>query len=218
MKQMTITSAEALGKVADAAPRRGNRATRVPAILEVAINVFATEGNLGFTQRRIASDAGIRLTTLQHYFSTREELLRATIEELARRSFERYMAIAKDKRRSPEARLDAIVDELFSVIAGMGTNVGAFAIEYWCLAEHEPFARVLLEKHTGEFQEILMGLVATINPTLSVTECTLRGAQILAHMYGLLVYIRQSGENTPDLDSFRHMTKVVWKALSKATQ
>ncbi|MCX4149986.1 MULTISPECIES: TetR/AcrR family transcriptional regulator [Paraburkholderia] len=218
MKEMTITSAEALGKSEGEAPRRGNRATRVPAILEVAINVFATQGNAGFTQRRIASEAGIRLRTLQHYFGTREELLRATIEELARRSFARYLAIAKDKLRSPEARLDAIADEVFSVLTGVGASVGAFAIEYWCLAEHEQFARVLLEKHTGEFQEIFVGLVAKINPTLTAAECTLRGAQILAHMYGLLVYIRQSGDSGPDLDAFRQITKVVWKALSKAPQ
>ena len=37
----------------------------VPEILDVSIKVFASEGR-GVTQRRVASDAGIRLVTLQH--------------------------------------------------------------------------------------------------------------------------------------------------------
>ncbi|CAM2169481.1 TetR family transcriptional regulator [Paraburkholderia sacchari] len=220
MKEMTITSEAVLGTTGGAHLRRGNRTTRVPAILEVAIKVFATQGNAGFTQRRIASDAGIRLRTLQHYFNTREELLRAAIEEMVKRHIERYMAIAKDNRQSPEARLDALVDETFSVLTvqGAGLSASAFALECWSLAEHEDFARELMARVTGEFQEMFVGLVAKINPTLTAAECALRGAQLVSHLYGLIVFIRRAGDFSPDMDAFRQVTKVIWKALSKAPQ
>src|SRR5579864_9231337 len=101
MKDLTITSNAIRG--ADPVPepkRRGNRTTRVPEILDVAINVFAAAGYVGFTQRRIANEAGIRLNTLQHYFGTREELLRSAIQELARRYIAEYRELARDNARS----------------------------------------------------------------------------------------------------------------------
>ncbi|TDN59171.1 TetR/AcrR family transcriptional regulator [Paraburkholderia sp. BL10I2N1] len=219
MKEMIITSAEMLGSRAPEEPRRrGNRTTRVPEILEVSISVFASEGNAGFTQRRVASDAGVRLSTLQHYFGTREDLLRATLKAMANRYLELYRTIARDKLRSPEARLDAIVDEAFAALTGPGTNVSAFALESWSLAEHEAFARDLTAEITGEFQEIFATLVAKINPALTSGECALRGALLISHLQGLVVFIRRAGENAPDLDAFRAAAKVVWKALSKAPQ
>jgi AcrR family transcriptional regulator len=219
MKEMTITSAEMLGSKAPEEPRRrGNRTTRVPEILEVSISVFATDGNAGFTQRRVASDAGVRLSTLQHYFGTRENLLRATMEAMTNRYLELYRTLARDKLRSPEARLDAIVDETFAALTGPDTRVGAFTLECWSLAEHEDFVRDLMAESTGDFQEILAGLVAKINPALTSAECALRGALLLSNLQGLVVFIRRAGDNAPELGAFRAAAKVVWKALSKAPQ
>jgi DNA-binding transcriptional regulator YbjK len=218
MKDLTISSADLDNTTADAPRRRGNRSTRVPAIIEVAIEVFAAEGNAGFTQRRIASDAGIRLRTLQHYFGTREELLRATIEAFTNRYFEHYRAITQDKHRPPEGRLDMIVEEAFSVLTSPGGNrVSAFVLETWSLAEHEPYLHALMAKSTADFQVLLAELIAEINPTLTSTECTLRGALLLSHLQGLVVFLRRSETNTPERDSFRHAMKVVWRALSKAS-
>ena len=219
MKEMTVTLAKAVGTGTTSEPkRRGNRTTRVPEILEVSIKVFASGGNTGFTQTRVASDAGIRLATLQHYFGTRDELLRSTIEEMAKRYLGRYRTLARDKLRSPEARLDAIIDEVFAALTGPGSILSAFALHCWSLAEHEAFARDLMVEVTGEFQEIFAGLVAKINPALPSGECMLRGALIVSHLQGLLVFIRRIGDNGPDPEAFRSATKVVWKALGTAPQ
>jgi AcrR family transcriptional regulator len=218
MKDLTISSAELDNTAADAPKRRGNRTTRVPAIIEVAIEVFASEGNAGFTQRRIASDAGIRLRTLQHYFGTREELLRATIVAFTDRYFEHYRTIVQDSSRPPEARLDDIVDAAFSVLTATGGNrVSAFVLECWSLAEHEPFLHTLMSKSTADFQSLLAELVAKINPSLAPAECKLRGALLLSHLQGLVVFLRRGDANPPDPDSFRHAMKVVWRALSKTS-
>lgn len=61
-------------ELADEPKRRGNRTTRIPEIVEAAINVLAQYGNVGFALRRVASDVGIHLATLQYYFPTREDL------------------------------------------------------------------------------------------------------------------------------------------------
>jgi AcrR family transcriptional regulator len=219
MKNMTIALVKAPAAGTAGQPkRRGNRTTRVPQILEVAIKVFASGGGAGFTQTRVASDAGIRLNTLQHYFGTRDELLRSTIEEMTKRYLVQYRALAKDKRRSPEERLDAIVDEAFEALTGPSSIANAFALHCWSLAEYEAFVRDLMMEVIGEFQDVFSGLVAKINPSLPSGECTLRGALILSHLQGLMVFTRRAGDNAPDLDALRAATKVVWKALSTASQ
>jgi AcrR family transcriptional regulator len=213
MKELTIPSVEIQGREPK---RRGNRATRVPEILEVAIRVFASEGSAGFTQTRVAGDAGIRLSTLQHYFGTRENLLQCTIKEMAKRYLERYRVLAKNKVRSPEARLDAVVDDVFAELTNPASTMSAFALQSWSLAESEAFVNELMAEINGEFQELFAGLIAKVNPTLTSGECTLRGALILSHVEGLMVYIRRTGENLPDLATLRVATKAVWKALSAA--
>jgi AcrR family transcriptional regulator len=220
MKEVTISSDELLGTSLESSlsHQRGNRATRVPAILEVAINVFATHGNGGFTQRRIADEAGIRLRTLQHYFSTREELLRESVAKMVRRYLEGFQEIANDKSRSPESSLDAILDESISVLLDPNSVAAASSLHLWSLAEQEDFARELVRDLFGEYQEMFEGLVARMNPTLAPQECGLRAALLVSNLLGLVVYIRRSAENIPDVEKFRHATKVVFRTLCKAPQ
>ena len=219
MKQMTTTAAEMSVTKSEGEPKqRGNRATRVPEILEISINSFASEGYAAFNQRRVASGSGIRLSTLQHYFRTREDLLRATVETMAERYLEMYRKLSKDNLLAPMSGLDRIVDETFAALMKQDSNLSAFAIELWSLAEHEDFARDLLEEMIGENQEIFAGQVSRINPRLTSEDCAQRGALLTSHLQGLLVFVRQAGKNTPDLNALRAITKVVWRALSTAPQ
>ncbi|WP_342959013.1 TetR/AcrR family transcriptional regulator [Paraburkholderia azotifigens] len=216
---MSITSEEINGKHAGpVSKQRGNRTTRVPEILEVAIRVFAREGNAGFTQRRVAADAGVRLSTLQHYFGSRESLLQSTIEEMGKRYLQRFRLLANDPQRTPEGRLEALLDETFDALTGSDNVISPFALEVWCLAEHQSSVRDLMVQVSGDFQEVFGRVVAEINPALAHSECRLRGALIYSHWQGLIVFMRRSGQNAPDVVAFRSATKVVWKALSNASQ
>jgi AcrR family transcriptional regulator len=219
MKDLKITSNEIRGTTpVSETKRRGNRTTRVPEILDVAFKVFAAEGYVGFTQRRIANEAGIRLSTLQHYFGTREELLRSVILQLARRYIAEYRELARDNSRSPDDRLERIVDQVFDLLTGPERHAGAFALHCWSLAEHEPFVNELMAENQSELIEMFAGLVAKLNPALPSGECTLRAELIVSHLHGLVVFIRRRGDNETDWDGLKVATKAVWKALSRAPQ
>ncbi|WP_028205110.1 TetR/AcrR family transcriptional regulator [Paraburkholderia nodosa] len=215
MKSLTI-ALDCAGENDKKGAQRGRRETRVPEILEAAIRVFANEGNAGFTQRRVAAAAEVRLATLQHYFGSRDSLLQATIAELAKRYLSRFRQIAEDASRAPEARLEALLDETFDALTGPGNVVSPFALEVWCLAEHHEMVREMDEAVSGEFQTLFSGLVAQMNPKLATSECQIRGALIYSHWQGLIVFLRRAGRNTPNLRSFKHATRVVWNALSTA--
>lgn len=202
----------------DEPKRRGNRTTRIPEILEVAIDVLAQHGNSGFALRRVASDVGIHLATLQHYFPTREDLLRAAMEEVATRYLTLYQSLVNDNNRPPEVRLDAIVDVAFDELTKSGTHIAPFCLEGWSMAEREEFARNLVTRFNRQFQETFAGLVAKINPSLTSRECTLRGRLLYSHLAGLIVLVRPVHGSTADSEALRAATKVIWRALSTAPQ
>jgi AcrR family transcriptional regulator len=180
--------------------------------------VFASEGNVGFTQRRVAAAAQIRLGTLQHYFGSRDALLLATIEEVAQRYLAQYRSLSQDPALSPGARLEAVLDDVFDALTDANNVVSPFAFECWCLAEHQPAVRDLMTKVSKDFQALFSDLVAQINGVLSVDECRLRGALLYSHWEGLIVFLRRSSATGFDVTAFRMATKVVWKAISTAPQ
>lgn len=217
MKKLAISSAAILGeKKAAKVKQRGDRASRIPELIEASINVFASVGYGGYSINRVAADVGVRLSTLQHYFPTREKLLQATIREMYRRYVERYANLGTNKLQSPEARLDALIDEFFDEILIGPSNVSQFVLESWTLAEHEPYVSELVREGNKQFQQIWLNLIATINPSLSEKECSIRASLIEAHAQGLMVFCRRGGPGLPDSEALRHATKVVWRALSKA--
>ena len=216
MKNLTIVLSD-VAATEKKASLRGRRETRVPEILEAAISVFAAEGNGGFTQRGVAAAANIRLATLQHYFGTRDSLLKATIEELAQRYLRRFHELGDDARLTPESRLHAVLDETFNTLTQPGNLISPFALECWCLAEHHPSVRELMEEVSAKYQTLFSGLVAQINPHLAADECRIRGALIYSHWQGLIVFLRRSGRNAPDLAAFRKATAVLWTALGKTS-
>ncbi len=188
----------------------------MPEIIDVSINVLIAAGYAGYTINRVANDAGIRLSTLQHYFSTREALLRATIEEIARRYFERFRAFVENKSRSPQARLEALIDDAFAEFVRPGMPAGI--LESWGLALHESFARDVVVEVQKRFTALFGKLVGEINPALSMEERELRGALIVSSCQGLVIFLRWSEDDASRMNAFRRAIKVVWTGLGKADE
>jgi AcrR family transcriptional regulator len=213
MKDLTITFGD-IHSPGQKEAVRGRRESRVSEILEIAIGVFAAEGNVGFTQRRVASAAGIRLATLQHYFGTRDELLIATFDEMSHRLMGRFRSLAANETERPERRLKGLLNETFDALTNADNLFSRFVIECWCLAEHNEEINERIVTFNGEFQALFSELVAQINPALDPEESRIRGAMIYSHWQGLIVFMRRSGRNRPDVVTFRNAAEIVWRALS----
>jgi AcrR family transcriptional regulator len=217
VKKLTLSSTAIFDpQTATSVRQRGNRESRVPEIIDVSINVLIAVGYAGYTINRVANDAGIRLSTLQHYFSTREALLRATIEEIAKRYFERFRRFVENRNRSPQARLESIIDDAFADFVKPGLSAGI--VESWGLALHESFARDVVVEAQKQFTRLFARLVGEINPELSMEERELRGALIVSSCQGLVIFLRWSEDDASRMHAFRRAVKVVWSGLGKADE
>lgn len=144
-------------------------------------------------------------------------MLTATIREMYGRYIERYAKLSSNKLQSPEDRLNTIIDEFFDEVLAASSNVTPFVLECWTLAEHDPSVKELVGEGNKQFQQIWHDLIAAINPSLPAEECAIRATLIEAHAQGLMIFCRRGGPGLPDQEALRQATKVLWRAMSKAT-
>ncbi|MFY9984472.1 MAG: TetR/AcrR family transcriptional regulator [Chthoniobacterales bacterium] len=114
-------------------------------ILAAAELVFSRDGFQGATTREIARQAGVNEVTLFRHFRTREELLRATLDQGCA-TFEALVGQSDEvwKDRLLE-RLEHFVREMYSVVRQREALVRAFASE----------ARILPASIRGALQEFM---------------------------------------------------------------
>lgn len=114
-------------------------------ILAAAELVFSRDGFQGATTREIARQAGVNEVTLFRHFRTREELLRATLDQGCA-TFEALVEQSDEvwKDRLPE-RLEQYVREMYSVVRQREALVRAFVSE----------ARILPESIRSALQEFM---------------------------------------------------------------
>ncbi len=114
-------------------------------ILAAAELVFSRDGFQGATTREIARQASVNEVTLFRHFRTREELLRATLDQ-ACATFEALVGQSVEvwKDRLPQ-RLERYVREMYSVVRQREALVRAFASE----------ARILPESIRRALQEFM---------------------------------------------------------------
>ena len=90
-------------------PRPAMGYKRRPQILAASARVIAKRGITGLRLADVATEAGVSVGTVQHYFKTRERLLMETFRYETNRAVERWLQAA-DRDTSPWRRLVALVD------------------------------------------------------------------------------------------------------------
>jgi AcrR family transcriptional regulator len=164
---------------------RGNRSTRVPEILATAAKLFARDGYSAFTLRRVADEAGIGLSTLQHYFPTREELLSRTLAAFVEHYGELFRAATANTEEPPEARLRAMLEVGLEELTK--PTVADFWIEVWAMSRDHAFAKQFATAAYEQGANLIAGLIAEIHPLLAARECKLRARMLALQFEGLMV-------------------------------
>ena len=191
--------------------RQVNREKRLSEIIRASIKVFADEGYAGFSMRKVAAAAGVRLNTVQHYFGDLKSLLLATIAAAMQTYDDRYRQLALNRQMLPQDRLEVLLDDIFAEIRK--PEVGAFFFEVWALARHDPAVAALLETAYAAYRGTFAGIAREIKPSLTEMEAEVIGAMMGSWTEGLLVMWRYGGPGAPTMGAIGLRMKVVCKSL-----
>lgn len=160
---------------------------RATDILQVARRLLAADGYAGLTMRRVAQEAGMSLSNLQHYYGSKEQLLEAllltTMDEFQAKMDR--IAVAMAGRPQVERFLttvDMFLDEITE------PTMHAIFFEIWALASRHPFASSLMGKMMGRERKAVYGLIQGLNPAIDDAGCMERAVLIVAQIQGLMLF------------------------------
>jgi AcrR family transcriptional regulator len=179
-------------------PRDRLREKRIEEIVEVAVELFAREGAAGFSMRRVASLAGVTLSTLQHYFGKGENLLKITINSITARYIDTLRALEHDVNLAARERFHVITDEIISW--STDPVVSDCYFELYALASKDKEVARLIEEIYVAYHGLLTDFVAKLNPALTRDRAAMIALMIGAHIDGAMIFRYRGSSAMPDTD------------------
>ena len=165
-------------------------------ILGTAQAILASEGYAGLSMRGVATQLGISLSTVQHYYTNKEALVEALLTYVMdnyQTAVAQVMNAMSDK--SQLERFKTIVDLILIEIRRPDT-FGVLA-EIYALSNRLPLAARLGEEVYARERKEIFKLIYGLEPKISKAEYKLRAAMIVVQIHGLVSQLAQ--DNDPSL-------------------
>ncbi|PQJ25337.1 hypothetical protein BSZ31_10510 [Limnobacter sp. SAORIC-690] len=165
-------------------------------ILRTAQTILASEGYAGLSMRGVATQLGISLSTVQHYYTNKEALVEALliyVMDNYQAAVAQVMNAMSDK--SQLERFKTIIDLILIEIRRPET-FGVLA-EIYALSNRLPFAARLVEAVYARERKEIFKLIYGLEPKISKAEYKLRAAMIVVQIHGLVSQLAQ--DNDPSL-------------------
>lgn len=150
-------------------------------ILDAARERLATRGWAALTMRGVASDVGIALGHLQHYFTTLPALVEAVLA--------RELARGRERLREGLARehgLDAIIDVLLA--DHDDPALVSLFVQLWALAAHDAEVRAPLAGFYREYREAIVDALVARGLAPDRGRARGRAERFLAALEGLALF------------------------------
>jgi AcrR family transcriptional regulator len=153
------------------------------------------EGHAQFSMRNVASRAGVHLANVQYYFKTREDLVRALLEDTGARYRASYHELNSRVPADRMARFEAVVDFNLKDIASRETR--RYFIQLWALL-------ATLDGDTGSLMNELYAIdiqqlsecIADLVPQAQPAEVRRRASLLAALIEGMVV-VRGAHSRSP---------------------
>ncbi len=136
---------------------------KVPLILEGAMGLLRDHGDHGLTMRKVAERAGISLGHLQHYFPTKNEVLKGLVSshfELCITALRQH--IASESATDPSRLVARLVAFGFSYVGDGFSDTWRLFREFWALSSRNPEVREHLDAYYKEYGAILFELLLPV--------------------------------------------------------
>lgn len=189
------------------AAQRARGIAREGKILAAARAVLAGEGYAAFTLRNIARRAKITLSTLQHYYPSKNDLFRAAVERTIAEYDRAYVRQAAATDGTPRARLESMVDYLLRDLRR--PESAGFFFELWARAFRDPYAAELMQQAYRHHRDRLRIAMAPLDPSLPGRIAEQRAVLAAALIEGMQLFIGAGKPRDAALDGIESEIKRV---------
>lgn len=154
-------------------------------ILSSAIKVFIAEGYAGFSLRKVAAAADVKLSNLQHYFPSKDALLEAMMMV----EIEAYLASFEEIRShgSAEQQLAELVEMVVEDLKTKKTTI--FFPELWSLSNHHQAMTKHMDAMYRRYRLVVKEIIRAINPALNDRQVKHLALFITASLEGHTVFV-----------------------------
>lgn len=160
---------------------------RAQEILHAARLIFATEGYAGLSMRRLASEVGISLSNVQHYYKSKDLLIEALLLYTMNTFQSKIDSIAQAMNQATRIdQLNSTIDMFLEELSDPITH-GVF-FELWALAGRNAFASGLMDKMLARERKSIFKLIQGLSPAISDEQAMLRAILIVAQVEGLMLF------------------------------
>jgi AcrR family transcriptional regulator len=177
-----------------ASGRRAGNDTAARIVL-AARELLMTEGYAQFSMRNVAARAGLHLANVQYYYKTREDLVKALLDDTGERYRSSYEELRAKAPTDREARFKAVVEFNLKDIATSETR--RYFIQLWALLTEIDgrVGHLMNDLYAIDIQQ-LSDCIADLVPDTDAAEVR-RRASILAAMIEGMVVVRGAHSRNP---------------------
>jgi AcrR family transcriptional regulator len=164
-------------------------------IVQAARELLMEEGSAQFSMRNVAARAGVHLANVQYYFKTREDLVRALLQETGARYRAAYDALIASAPADRLGRFEAVVDFNLKDIATWETR--RYFIQLWALLTtlDGDSGNLMSDLYAIDIQQ-LSDCIADLVPDTDPAEVRRRASVLAALIEGLIV-VRGAHSRSP---------------------
>jgi AcrR family transcriptional regulator len=134
--------------------RRESPETRREGLVEAAIRCLARDGHEGVSVRRIATEAGVSVGLINHYYDSLDELIAHAYETLASGLVRKLLDRVETVPAEPRARLTAFFQASFSPLVLDPGLLGVWVV-FWSMLKHSPAMQAAQQRTWGEYRAVL---------------------------------------------------------------
>lgn len=156
-------------------------------ILHAARGLLAAEGYAGLSMRRVAAQAGMSLSNVQHYYQSKDALLEALLlytMDLFQTKMDGISAAMTGA--TPIDRFLTTCDMFLDEITDPVTH--AIFFELWALASRNEFASRLMDKMLARERKAIYKLIVGLNPEIGEAEYMQRAIVMVAQIEGMMLF------------------------------
>jgi len=186
---------------------------RTEKILSATREMLINEGAEALTMRRVATTLGMSLSNLQHYFSTKEDLINALVDA----QYESYVEDLNEiltGTMTPEEKLGAVAQ---TISDDYQTDEGSILVwELWAFTGRNAYVADAVNKAHESERRIVRKIISQISPDASKSQLEAKATVITSMFEGVGLFVAPGRPQTKSRKAVTEQLKTAAIAIARA--